>query len=493
MTNISGKNLVHKSADTTAFTVVPSSILGKSYGYVAPSDKLNIVAVGIGGMGIPNIRAVYETENIVALCDVDWKYSKPVLDCFHKAKKYKDFRKMFDEMSKDIDAVIVATPDHTHAIIAATAMTLGMHVYVQKPLTHSIYESRLLTKLAAEYPVATQMGNQGSSDEGVDLICEWIWNGEIGEVKKVEAVTNRPMWPQGLETPSKIHKISPALDWDLFIGPAKMRPFNSIYHPWNWRGWWDFGTGVLGDMGCHILHPAFKALKLGYPVSVEASSSPLLIDCAPQSEHVKFVYPARESMSKVAFPEVEIHWYDGGFMPDRPAGFPQGRQLMGLGGGLTIFHGTKDTLFCGCYGVRPWLLSGRVPNIPSTIRRVDRAMAGGHEMDWVRACKENPKNRMKAKSDFSEAGPFNEMIMMGVLAVRLQALNKVLEWDGANMQFTNIGDDEKIKFMISEGFSIKEGHPSFNAKMSNPINAKEFAIGLIKHNYRIGWNLPVMP
>ncbi len=493
MANVSQRSFEHSSTAATEFTVAPSTILGKSHGYTVPSDKLNIAVAGIGGVGITNIQAVFETENIVALCDVDWKYSKPVLNCFPRAKKYKDFRKMYDEMSNEIDAVMVATPDHTHAIIAATAMTLGKHVYVQKPLTHSVYESRLLTKLAAKYNVATQMGNQGSSDEGVDLICEWIWNGEIGEIKKVETVTNRPMWPQGLETPSKIHKIPLTLDWDLFTGPAKMRPFNSIYHPWNWRGWWDYGTGVLGDMGCHILHPAFKALKLSYPVSVEAASSKLLIDCAPQAEHVKFVYPARESMPKVNFPKVEIHWYDGGFMPDRPAGFPQGHQLMGSSGGLTIFHGTKDTLLCGSYGFRPWLLSGRVPNVPKTIRRVDRAMVGGHEQDWVRACKESWENRVKTKSDFSEAGPFNEMVLMGALAVRLQPLNKILKWDRDNMQFTNIDDDEKIKFMISDGFTIKNGHPSSNAKMSNLMNAKEFAAGLIKHDYRTGWNLPAMP
>ena len=460
---------------------------------IAPSDKLNIAVVGIGGMGITNIQAVYETENIVALCDVDWKYSKPLLDCFPRTKKYKDFRRMLDEMGKDIDAVIVATPDHSHAVITATAMTLGKHTYVQKPLAHSVYESRLLAKLAYRYNVATQMGNQGASDEGVDLVCEWIWNGEIGEVKKVEAATNRPMWPQGLETPSRIHKIPPSLDWELFIGPAKMRPYNRSYHPWNWRGWWDFGTGVLGDMGCHVLHPVFKALKLEHPISVEASSSLLLMDSAPQSEHVKFVYPARESMSKVALPEVEIHWYDGGFMPDRPAGFPQGRQLMGLSGGLTIFHGTKDTLLCGSYGLRPWLLSGRTPDVPQTIRRIERAMEGGHEMDWVRACKESPENRLKTKSDFPEAGPFNEMIMMGVLAVRLQPLNKVLEWDGANMQFTNIGNNEQIKLMISDGYTIKAGHPTHNPKTTEPINAKEFTSELIKHNYCTGWSLPAMP
>ncbi len=246
-------------------------------------------------------------------------------------------------------------------------------------------------------------------------------------------------------------------------------------------------------MGCHVLHPAFRALKLGYPVSVEATSSPLFIDCAPQSEYVKFVYPARKGMPKVDFPEVEVDWYDGGFMPQRPAGFPQGRPLMGIAGGLTIFHGTKDTLLCGSYGLQPWLLSGRVPDVPQTIRRIGRAMDGGHEQDWIRACKESPENRVKTKSDFSEAGLFNEMILMGILAVRLQSLNKRLEWDGSNMQFTNISDDEKIRQMIANGFTIKAGHPSFNAKMSDPVHAKEFAAELIKHTYRAGWSLPAMP
>jgi hypothetical protein len=490
MSTISRRSFLQKSsAAIAAFTIVPNTILGKSHGFIAPSDKLNIAAVGIGGMGNSNLRAVEKTENIVALCDVDWKYAKDVLDRFPQAKKYKDYRKMYEEMGKSIDAVIVATADHTHCIVAAEAMTLGKHVYVQKPLTHSVYESRLLTKLAAKHNLATQMGNQGSSGEGVDLMCEWIWNGEIGEIHKVEAATDRPIWPQGLETPTKVEKIPSTLDWDLFSGPAKVRAYNPIYHPWNWRGWWDYGTGALGDMACHILHPAFKALKLGYPIKAEGSSTLLLNDCAPQAQHVKLTYPARENLAKVAFPEVEIHWYDGGMMPDRPAGFPQNKQLMGSGGGLTIFHGTKDTLICGCYGANPWLLSGRVPSVPKTQRRV----TGGHEMDWVRACKESPANRVKTKSDFSEAGPFNEMVVMGVLAVRLQALNKILEWDGEKMQFTNIGDNEEIKIVTSDGFTIKDGHPSFNKKYTDPINAKAFAAELIKHNYRAGWNLPAMP
>ena len=474
-------------------TIAPSSILGRSHGHIPPTDKLNIAAVGIGGMGHTNINNVKNTENIVALCDVDWRYAKGVFDEFPKAKKYWDYRKMYEEMGKSIDAVIVATADHTHAIITADAMTMGKHVYVQKPLTHSVYESRLLTKLAKSTGVVTQMGNQGSSDEGTDLVCEWIWNGEIGDVYKVECATDRPIWPQGLNVPEKEDRIPKTLNWDLFTGPAKLNPYNEIYHPWNWRGWWDYGTGALGDMACHILHQPFRALKLQYPIKVEGSSTLLLNACAPQAQHVKMIFPARENMPKVAMPEVEVHWYDGGMMPERPEGFPQGKELMQSGGGLTIFHGTKDTLICGCYGQNPWLLSGRVPNAPKVCRRVPNAMGGGHEMDWVRACKESKENRVMPKSDFSEAGPMNEMVAMGVLAIRLQGLNKVLEWDGANMRFTNIGENETLRTVIKDGFQIHNGHPTFDKTWTDPVNAQQFAAELVKHTYREGWKLPDMP
>ena len=470
-------------------TIIPSTVLGKNFGHIAPSDKLNIAAVGIGGMGHANIKAVEATENIVGLCDVDWKYAKGVFERFPNAKKYWDFRKMYDEMGKSIDAVIVATADHTHAIVSADAMTMGKHVYCQKPLTHTVYESRLLTKLAKKHKVATQMGNQGSSGEGVNLVCEWIANGEIGEVTKVECATDRPIWPQGLNAPEKVDKIPSTLNWDLFSGPAKVRPYNALYTPWNWRGWLDYGTGALGDMACHIMHPVFKGLNLGYPTKVQGSSTLLLQDCAPQAQHVKLTFPARDNMPKVGMPEVEVHWYDGGMMPDRPKGFPQGKQLMGEGGGLVIFHGTKDTLICGCYGVNPWLLSGRVPKAPKTQRRVETS----HEMDWVRACKEDASSRVITKSDFSEAGPFNEMVVMGVLAIRLQTLNKELYWDGDNMKFTNIDPNEQIKILIKDDFKIVDGDPKFNKIWTDPINAQEFANELIKHTYRQGWKLPDMP
>ena len=454
---------------------------------VAPSDKLNIIGVGIGGRGASDLRGM-ESQNIIALCDTDWAYAKHVFERYPEAKRYNDWRVCYDEMLKDADAVMVATADHTHAIIAANAITEGKHVYVEKPLTHTVYESRLLTKLAAKYKVATQMGNQGASNEGVRKTCSWIWNGVIGEVTKVEAFTDRPIWPQGLDRPEKEDPIPETLNWDGFIGPAQYRPYNSIYTPWNFRGWWDFGTGALGDMACHILHPVFKALKLGYPTRVQGSSTALLTESCPNAQIVKLVFPARENLPKVARPEVEVWWYDGGLKPPRPAGLPAGKNLNVQGGGV-IFHGTKDTLICGCYGAKPYLLSGRNPETPEVLRVITE----GHQMDWVRACKEDAANRILTASDFSEAGPFNEMVVMGVLAVRLQSLNRELEWDGPNMRFTNIPEGATIKTMIHDGFSVTDGHPTFKKTYTDPVDANAYAAELIKHTYRDGWTLPDMP
>ncbi len=481
------KFLKSGAAAAIGLAVVPSTVLGKKFGHTAPSDKLNILGVGIGGRGASVLKDL-ESQNIIGLCDVDWKYAAHVFERYPAAKRYNDYRRMFDDMLKSADAVMVATADHTHAIIAADAMTAGKHVYVEKPLTHSVYESRLLTKLAAKYRVATQMGNQGASDEGVRKVCEWIWNGEIGEVTKVETFTNRPIWPQGLMRPENDEPIPSTMNWDAFIGPAPYRPYNSAYTPWNFRGWWDFGTGALGDMACHILHPVFKGLRLGYPSKVQGSSTLLLTESAPTAQIVKFVFPARDNLPKVAMPEVEVYWYDGGLMPPRPAGMPDGKSLSKKGGGV-IFHGTKDTLICGCYGVDPYLLSGREPKCPPVMREVTET----HQMDWVRACKEDPDDRVPTMSDFSEAGPFNEMVVMGVLAVRLQGLNQELAWDGQNMRFTNIPADATIKTVIKDGFRIKDGHPSFAKTWTDPVNANEFAQELIKHTYREGWKLPDMP
>ena len=494
-------------------TIVPNIVMGKNIsGVTAPSDKLNIAIVGPGGRANSILTSVAPTENIVALCDVDWKKAAPQFERYPNAKRYWDFRKMYDEMHKSIDAVVIGTADHTHAIIAAQAITLNKHVYCEKPLTHSVYESRLLTKLAAKYRVATQMGNQGSSLPGVRQVCDWIADGQIGEVVKVECATNRPIWPQGLQAPAEGEWVPETLNWDLFIGPAKRIPYHSTYHPWNWRGWWAFGTGALGDMACHIMHPVFKGLKLGYPTMVQGSSTALLVDCAPVAQSVKMVFPARPQYDtkKVKYPEVEVIWTDGGILPKYPKGW-KGGPLDSGNEGPVIFHGTKDTLICGCYGRNPRLLSGRTPASPKTQREVPAIMnearpaegnrparpasindTATHAMDWVRACKESPDNRVETASPFSEAGPFNEMVVMGVLAVRLQSLNKELLWDGPNMQFTNIGPDEQVTAILEDRFVVVDGHPTDETRRRG-MNARAAASELIKHTYRDGWSLPAMP
>lgn len=486
----SRRNFIRQGSMALAgLTIVPNHVVS-GLGHTAPSDKLNIAGIGVGGKGHANLSGMRK-ENIVALCDVDWKYATDCFNDFPKAKRYQDWRVMFDEM-KSIDAVMVSTPDHTHALIAAHALTLGKHVYCQKPLTHSVYESRLLTRLAAEYKTATQMGNQGNSGEDVKELCEWIWNGEIGEVKEVHAWTNRPIWPQGLMRPAEVHPVPSTLNWDLFLGPAPERPFNSIYTPWNWRGWWDFGTGAFGDMACHVLDPVYQALKLGYPKRIQGSSTLLNTESAPQAEMVTFSFPARDRLPGIALPAVDITWYDGGLLPRRPESLPQGLGLMDDGLGGCLFVGTRDTLFCGCGGVNKRLLSGRIPVVPKTLRRIPGARGytdGPHEQDWIRACKESPGSRTEASSAFSYSGPFNEMVLLGVLAIRLQGLNKILEWDGSAMEFTNINPREELRVVTSDRFSITDGHPEFNTEYAS-MPAQETAREYIRHTYRKGWSLP---
>lgn len=479
---------------TAAGIAIVPSLAVSGLGHKVPSDKMNIAGVGVGGKGFPNLKGM-STENIIGLCDVDWKYSDKTFKEFPNAKRYWDWRVMFDELGKSIDGVMVATADHSHAIVAANAITLGKHVYCQKPLTHSVYESRLLTKLAAKHKVATQMGNQANSGDGVRQVCEWIWNGEIGEVKEVHAWTDRPIWPQGLQRPANVMTPPDTLNWDLFIGSAPMRPYNEIYTPWNWRGWWDFGTGAFGDMACHVLDPIYRALNLGYPEKVRGSSTAINTESAPQAETVEFTFPARKKMPKVAMPSVKIYWYDGGLLPAKSEILPEGVNLMADGLGGCIFVGSKDTLICDCGGFKARLVSGRVPNVTPYLRRIPGAVGyidGPHEQDWIRACKESPENRVEGTSNFSYSGPFNEMVLLGVLAIRLQGLNKSLKWDAEKMQITNISPTEELKLITSNDFKVIGGHPHFMTKYDK-FNALERANEYIRHTYRKGWNLPEMP
>ncbi len=490
----SRREFLKKATLTSAGISILPSFVVSGMGHKAPSDKLNIVGVGVGGKGHPNLMAM-NSENIIGLCDVDWKYAKHCFDDFPKAKRYYDWRRMFDELGKSIDGVMVATSDQTHAIIAATGLTMGKHVYCQKPLTHSIYESRLLTMLAAKHKVATQMGNQGNSGDGVRQVCEWIWNGEIGEIREVHSWTNRPIWPQGLQRPTEKMTPPDTLNWDLFIGPAPKRPYNEIYTPWNWRGWWDFGTGAFGDMACHILDPVYQALRLKYPDSVSGSSTLLNTESAPQAEKVTFAFPPRESYKKQKMPAVNVHWYDGGLLPDRPGLIPDGTNLMEDGMGGCLFVGSKDSLLCGTGGFNPKLLSGRVPEVKPYLRRIPGAVGyvdGPHEQDWIRACKESSENRLEGTSSFDFSGPFNEMVLLGVLAIRLQGLNKTLKWDSEKMRITNISAGEKFKVVTTDDFKVIDGHPHFNTEYAT-LNALESVSEYIKHTYRDGWKLPDMP
>lgn len=474
------------SLATAGFMIMPSHVIS-GLGHRMPSDKLNIVGVGVGGRGGGVIRAV-KSENILALCDVDWKYSTKIFNEFPDAKKYYDWRVMFDELHESIDAVVVGTPDHTHAIISINAMKMGKHVYCEKPLTHSVWESREMTRIANEYKVATQMGNQGNSGEGIRQVCEWVWDGAIGEIREAHAWTNRPIWPQGLERPSDSEPIPDTLKWDLFLGPAKSRPYNSIYTPWNWRGWWDFGTGALGDMACHIMDPIFMALNLKYPSKVQASSTLFNTESPPLAETVKYVFPERPKFKNVEMPEVTVTWWDGGLLPPRPEELPAGETMARDSNGGCLLIGSKGKIMVGCYGRKPFLLPLDYDESYQRPAPELRRVILSHEMDWVRACKESPESRIEASSYFGYAGPMNEMVVMGVVAVRLQDLKRELEWDGENMRFTNISDRDEIRVVLSDKFEIIDGHPHFDTQHET-MNAKAAAEEYIRHTYRQGWTM----
>jgi predicted dehydrogenase len=437
-------------------TIVPRHVLGGSGGK-SPNEKLNIAGVGVGGMGRNNVKNC-DTENIVALCDVDSVLAAKTFQKFPKAKRYNDFRVMLDER-RDIDAVIVATPDHTHTVVALAAIRCGKHVYVQKPLAHSVYEARVLTEAARKHGVMTQMGNQGHSGDGARQMCEWIWDGAIGPVREVHCWTNRPVWPQGIEVgrPEETPPVPATLDWEKWIGPAAMRPYHPTYHPGNWRAWWDFGTGSLGDLGCHIVDPAFWALKLKYPLSVEGCISTywhaLWKKTEPKNEQyprstiARFKFPAREGM-----PEVKLTWWDGGMMPERPEDLEPGRRMGDSDGGV-LFIGDKGKLMCGCYGSSPRLIpETKMKEYQQPAKTLARIPGGlkGHEQDWIRACKDGKP----ASSNFDYSGPLSEMVLMGNLAVRYP--DRKLLWDGEKMAVTNDADaNAYVRPQYRQGWSLE--------------------------------------
>lgn len=442
------------AAGAAAFMIVPRHVLGGP-GFRAPSDTVNLACVGVGGKGTTDILSVM-SENIVALCDVDdlqmahtlKRYREmgdpTIVDKFMKAKKYRDFRVMLDKEKKNIDAVTVSTPDHTHAVIALAAMRAGKHAFVQKPLTHSIEEARVLAKVAREQKLITQMGNQGHASEEARLINEWIWDGAIGPVHEVHCWTNRPIWPQGIERPTTIPSVPSTLDWDLWIGPAAFRPYHPSYAPFSWRGWWDFGTGALGDMGAHIIDHPYWALKLGLPNAVQASSTPFTDDSYPMASKVHYSFPARGDM-----PAVKMTWYDGGLLPKRPEELEPGRRLGDTGGGV-LFVGEKGTLMCSVYGGNPRL-------IPETnmqkYQRPEKSIPrspGIHE-EWIEAI----KNGTPTTTNFDYAAKLTESMMLGNIAIRMASKNTTLEYDAENMRFSNMPEaDAYLRREYRPGWSL---------------------------------------
>jgi predicted dehydrogenase len=389
-------------------------------GYRSPNERLAIGAIGSGGKGSADIGGC-AGENVVALCDVDWKSAAKTFERFPQARKYQDFRQMLDK--EKLDAVTISTADHSHAIAALWAMQRGVHVYVQKPLTHNVREARLLARAARRYQVATQMGNQGHSGEGARLLCEMIWSGMIGQVREVHAWTNRPTWPQGLGALAG-EAVPSHLDWDLFLGPSRPRSYNPGYTPFKWRGWWDWGCGALGDMACHILDGANWALELTHPTSVEClKQEGRTAESFPRKSIVRFEFPARRTM-----PALVLTWYEGEWRPPYPAGVPEGQKL-GDGNNGSFFVGDKGVITTGTYGDKPRLLPDeRMADFKAPPQLLTRSP--GHYQDWIRAC----KGGGPACSSFDYAGPFTEWVLLGTIAQRFEGK---LSWDAEKMEFSN--------------------------------------------------------
>jgi len=440
--NISRREFMGGAAVAAAFTIVPRHVLGGA-GHTAPSEKLNIAGIGAGGRGADNLAAV-SSENIVALCDVDEKQAEGTLKRYPKAKKYLDFRRML-EKQKDIDAVIVSTPDHTHAVATMMAIKMNKHVYCEKPLTHSIYEARRVAQAAREHKVATQMGIQGHSGEGIRLLCEWIWDGAIGAVREVHTWTDRPAgwWPQGIARPKDTPPVPSTLSWDLWLGPAPYRPYHPAYMPFKWRGWWDFGTGALGDMGIHNCSPIFWALKLGYPTSVEVvCEEGNNEETGPTKSILRYEFPAREGM-----PPVTLMWYDGGNMPPRPAELEQGRRFGDNDGG-SLFVGEKGKIHApGWCAASPRIIpETKMKQYKQPPKTIPRSVE--HHQEWVQAC----KTGKPTTANFDFAGLLTEVVLLGNIAIRT---GEKLLWDGPNMVCTNVPEANRyVHCRYREGWTL---------------------------------------
>jgi predicted dehydrogenase len=402
------------------------------------SDRLRIACIGVGGKGSSDTDHAGMVGDVVALCDIDDSPRNGKAKRFPKAKKYNDFRKMLDEMGKSIDAVTVSTPDHTHAAAAAMAIKMGKHVYCQKPLTHDVFEARRLRELAREHRVCTQMGNQGTAHNTLRTSVDLIRAGALGAVREVHVWTNRPVWPQAptITKRPKPEKVPGHVHWDLFLGPAPERPYSSAYHPFKWRGWWDFGTGALGDMACHTMNMPFMALKLGYPRTISAESGPLNPETYPAWAKVVYEFPARGEL-----PAVRLTWYEG--KKDRKRVLPSLELLQGtakdFSGSGCLVVGEKGTLYSdGDYGESRRLLpvkkfKGYEPPRKHALPRTEGDIDEHMKKEWVEAIKK--KDPKIALSNFDHAGMLTEAVLLGNVAIRA---GEKLEWDGPKLRVTNV-------------------------------------------------------
>jgi predicted dehydrogenase len=426
-----------------AALVVPRHVLG-GRGYQAPSDTLRIAGVGVGGMGRRYIQAC-ESERIVALCDVDHGFAAKVFARYPKAAVYRDYRRLF-EKEKDFDAVIVATPDHNHALMLMSALRLRKHVYCAKPLTHTLYEARTVANAAREAKVATQLSVQTSASDEAQATAELLLSGAIGAVQEVHVWCDHPIYPAGVQRPKDTPAVPKDMDWDLWIGPAPYRPYHRAYHPWIWRSWWDFGTGTVGDMTCHALHVFFEALEMGAPSSVEGSRNKMhggLFEMLPDGNEILpplVATPETESYATMvtwdfpargAHPPLRMHWYDGGLRPHRPVELRAAMPGSGL-----LFVGTKGKMLTGYSGGKPLLLpQGRFRDFQPPPKTLPRSI--GHYREWIRAAKGGPP----ATCNFEVGSRMTEVALLGTLAARTA---RYLEWDSPNLKITNDADAARL-------------------------------------------------
>ncbi|WP_353137328.1 Gfo/Idh/MocA family oxidoreductase [Pseudopedobacter sp.] len=455
------------------FTIVPRHVLGGK-NFLAPSDKLYVAGVGIGGKGYSNLRNIYNSGNAVLshLCDVDDRRAAKTREEHPKAKYYHDWRELFEKERKKFDAVCVSTPDHNHAVIALGAMQLKKHVFVEKPLTHDIYEARVLKQAAQKYKVITQMGNQGSSNDGLRKMQEWYEAGLLGDIHTVYCWTDRPVWPQGIPWSKSPAQVPKELNWDLWLGTAKNRDYVEKLVPFNWRGWWDFGTGALGDMGCHLLDAPCSVLNLQSPTHVEASVGTVYVDefkrgyfpeSCPPSSHVILTF--KETPTNKT--KLKLHWMDGGIKPERPEELDAGDNFGGGNG--TLFIGTKGKMMCGTYNQNPRLLPvsrNLEVNVPETKKRVEGS-TNGHYKQWVDACIAG-YGKQEVSSPFETAASLTESLLIANLAIRAHDVQVVkdgkatypgrnikLIWDDANMRVTNFDEvNQFIKRDYRDGFKL---------------------------------------